>query len=364
VYFLGLAVDYDGTLACNGSVSPAAVKALQQLKETGLRLILVTGRELAHVKEPFPEFKIFDRIVAENGAVIYDPATEQEILIGASPPSSFVERLRELNVTPLAVGHSIVATWEPHQAAVLEAIREHGLEHQIVFNKGAVMVLPPGINKAAGLDQALKDLGLSFHNVIGVGDAENDQALLQNCGCAVAVANALPAGKQTSHACLTRNNGDGIIELIERIGREEASLVPVEVHGLRLGSNASQAMHLTPVGGNILISGKSGIGKSTLAISLTERMVEKRFQFCVFDPEGDYDDLENAVAVGDVKVSPVVDEVLALMEAGTNVVVNTQSLNVEERPRFFIDMLPRISALRTKTGRPHWLVSLIEWYLV
>ena len=299
MYFLALAVDYDGTLASNGSVSPATVNALKRLKETGRRLILVTGRELAHVKEAFPEFKIFDRIVAENGAVIYDPATEQEIVIGAGPPSSFVERLRELSITPLAIGRSIVATWEPHQAAVLEAIREHGLEHQIVFNKGAVMVLPPGINKAAGLETALKELGLSYHNVVGVGDAENDQAFLQNCGCAVAVANALPAVKQTSHICLTSDNGDGIIELIERIGREEASLMPVEVHGLLLGSNASQTVHLTPSGGNVLIAGKSGIGKSTLAIALTERMVEKRFQFCVFDPEGDYDDLENAVSVGE-----------------------------------------------------------------
>ena len=170
------------------------------------------------------------------------------------------------------------------------------------------------------------------------------------------MANALPAVKQTSHICLTSDNGDGVIELIERIGREEASLMPVEVHGLLLGSNASETVHLTPFGGNVLIAGKSGIGKSTLAIALTERMVEKRFQFCVFDPEGDYDDLENAVSVGEVKVPPVVDEVLELMEAGTNVVINTQSLNVEERPRFFIDMLPRVSALRTKTGRPHWLV--------
>jgi HAD superfamily hydrolase (TIGR01484 family) len=73
---------------------------------------------------------------------------------------------------------------------VIEAIRDLGLEHQIIFNKGAVMVLPPGVNKAAGLEAALKDLGLSRHNVVGVGDAENDQAFLQYCGCAAAVANA------------------------------------------------------------------------------------------------------------------------------------------------------------------------------
>jgi hypothetical protein len=113
---------------------------------------------------------------------------------------------------------------------------------------------------------------------------------------------------------------------------------------------------LKPFEGNILIAGKSGIGKSTLAIALTEHMVAERFQFCVFDPEGDYDDLENAVSVGDVKVPPVVDEALKLMKAGTNIVINTQSLSVGERPGFFADILPRVSALRTKTRRPHWLV--------
>ena len=61
---------------------------------------------------------------------------------------------------------------------MLEAIRDLGLELQVIFNKGAVMVLPSGVNKATGLDAALDELGLSPHNVVGVGDAENDHAFL------------------------------------------------------------------------------------------------------------------------------------------------------------------------------------------
>jgi hydroxymethylpyrimidine pyrophosphatase-like HAD family hydrolase len=342
--------------ASHGLVSPEAIKALEQFKETGRRLILVTGRELEHVKEPFPRLEIFDRVVAENGAVIYDPLGKKEIAIGAAPPAGFVKRLRELNVTPLSVGRSIVATWEPNQTVVLEAIRELGLELQIIFNKGAVMVLPPGINKAAGLEAALKDLGLSHHNVVGVGDAENDQAFLKTCGCAAAVANALSAVKKTAHLCLTRDHGDGVIELMERICREDAGLAPAEAHGILLGMDGSESVDLTPFGGNILIAGKSGIGKSTMAIALTEQMAAKQYQFCVFDPEGDYDDLENAVSVGDVKAPPVLDEALRLLQSGANVVINTQGLNMGERPGFFADMLPRVSALRAKTGRPHWLI--------
>jgi hydroxymethylpyrimidine pyrophosphatase-like HAD family hydrolase len=47
---------------------------------------------------------------------------------------------------------------------------------QVIFNKGAVMILPTGINKATGLAAALSDLKLSPHNVVGIGDAENDHA--------------------------------------------------------------------------------------------------------------------------------------------------------------------------------------------
>jgi hypothetical protein len=72
----------------------------------------------------------------------------------------------------------IVASWEPHQDTILHVIHDMALELQVIFHKGAVMVLPTGVNKATGLAAALKDLGLSAHNVCAIGDAENDHALL------------------------------------------------------------------------------------------------------------------------------------------------------------------------------------------
>ena len=61
----------------------------------------------------------------------------------------------------MSTGRVIVATWEPHETIVLETIRDLGLELQVIFNKGAVMVLPAGVNKATGLAAALEQLGLS-----------------------------------------------------------------------------------------------------------------------------------------------------------------------------------------------------------
>src|SRR5262249_21100045 len=141
----------------------------------------------------------------------------QEILLGDAPPSSFVEELRRRKVNPFSVGRSIVATWEPNEKIVLDAIRDLGLELQIIFNKGAVMVLPAGINKASGLAAALTRLKLSPLNVVGIGDAENDHAFLRACGCAVAVSNALPLVKADADIVTSEPRGAGVVATMRRI---------------------------------------------------------------------------------------------------------------------------------------------------
>jgi HAD superfamily hydrolase (TIGR01484 family) len=358
LYFLALVTDYDGTIARHGLVDTETCEALKRFKATGRRLVLVTGRELLDLKRVFAEIKLFDRVVAENGAVIYNPATEEERAIAAAPPMVFVEKLKQRKVEPLSVGRSIVATWEPHEITVLEVIRELGLELQIIFNKGAVMVLPPGMNKAAGLAAALAELELSAYNVVGVGDAENDHAFLHACGCAAAVANALPMVKEAADVVLDAEGGAGVVELMNRICAEDSRIIPPARHGILIGVDlAGTELYLEPHRGSVLIAGSSGIGKSTLATALTERMAEKRFEFCVFDPEGDYDELEHAVSIGDAKAPPNMDEALKLLrQVGANVVVNTQALAVSERPPFFAKLLSQVSRLRARTGRPHWLL--------
>jgi HAD superfamily hydrolase (TIGR01484 family) len=149
-----LATDYDGTLAHDGRVDEPTLEALQRIKESGRKLVLVTGRELDELLDVFPELDIFHRVVAENGALLYRPAEREEQTLAEPPPAEFVERLRARGVGPISVGRVIVATWEPHQSAVLDVVREMGLELQVIFNKGAVMVLPSGVNKATGLDAA------------------------------------------------------------------------------------------------------------------------------------------------------------------------------------------------------------------
>ncbi|TAK09528.1 MAG: HAD-IIB family hydrolase [Candidatus Manganitrophaceae bacterium] len=358
--YYALATDYDGTLATEGRVDDAALEALQRLRGSGRRLILVTGRELNDLFQVFPRIDLFERVVAENGALLYRPATKETKLLAKAPPAQFAETLRDRGVAPLSVGEVVVATWTPHEKTVLDAIRELGLELQVIFNKGAVMVLPSGVNKATGLAATLEELGLSPHNVVGVGDAENDHAFLNRCECSVAVANALPALKEQADWVTQGSRGAGVTELIERLlASDLAELAPrLKRHEILLGQRPEgEEVHLQPYGSSVLLAGTSGGGKSTFATGFLERLSEQGYQFCIVDPEGDYQNFEGAVVLGSPQRAPTVEEAVQLLEKpGQNAVINLLGVAREGRPAYFEGLLAALMELRARTGRPHWIV--------
>ncbi|MGI0485782.1 HAD-IIB family hydrolase [Pantanalinema rosaneae CENA516] len=356
--FLALAADYDGTLATNGQVNATTLAALKRLRESGRKLLLVSGRHLDDLNTVFPQLDLFDCVVVENGALLYIPATKEERILGDPPPAAFIQTLQEQNVQPLGVGRVIVSTWEPHETTVLQAIRDLGLELQIIFNKGAVMVLPSGINKASGLRAALTQLDLSPHNAVAIGDAENDHAMLDLCECSVAVANALPVVKDNVDWVTQGSRGDGVVELIDRLLTSDLEAIANQRHRIALGRQDDDTeVSIQPYGSSLLLAGTSGGGKSTLATGVLERLAEQGYQFCIIDPEGDYESFEGAVVMGDGNQPPNLSEVMDLLgKPDQNVILNLLAVKLEERPAFFAGLLPLLLELRASTGRPHWIV--------
>ncbi len=358
--YLVLACDFDGTVATDGSVRDETFAALQRLRDSGRKLILVTGREVEDLLRVFPRIDIFDRVVAENGALLYRPANREHKTLGEAPPAELVKALRGCGISPLSVGHCIVSTWQPHESKVLETIRDLGLELQVIFNKGAVMILPSGVNKATGLDAALLELGLSPHNCVGVGDAENDHALIRRCECGVAVANALPLVRERADWVTPSRNGEGVVELIDKlIAGDLADLEGrLSRHSIPVGTRAEgDEVRLDPYGLAVLVAGSSGSGKSTFATGFLERLAVQGYQFCIVDPEGDYALLEGSIVLGDKERPPTVAGALEVLEQpNRNVVVNLLGLALAERPAFFSRLLPGLQDLRSRTGRPHWIV--------
>jgi len=214
--YRALATDYDGTIAHDGRVDAGTIAALEHARTAGLRLLLVTGRELSDLANTFDRLDLIDRVVAENGAVLSDPAGGTLRTLAAAPPPGLVDRLTRANV-PVSIGHSIIATSEPHEQALREAIRESGADWHLIFNKGSVMALPSGVTKATGMLTALQELHILPEETVGVGDAENDLALLAASGLGVAVANALPSLKQAAALVTAGERGAGVAELIAQM---------------------------------------------------------------------------------------------------------------------------------------------------
>ena len=214
--YKALATDFDGTLAFDGVVDDETTYALKGARQQGLRLILVTGRELSDLFNTFSEVHLFDLVVAENGAVLHIPADGNVEVLAPGPPPAFVAALQRAGI-PLSVGHCIVATVIPHEHFVLQAIRDLGLEWHVIFNKEAVMALPSGVTKATGLEAALRALNLSPKDTVGIGDAQNDHSFLQACGLSVAVQNALPSLKEDVHLITNAERGAGVRELLDHL---------------------------------------------------------------------------------------------------------------------------------------------------
>ncbi|OKH39654.1 haloacid dehalogenase [[Phormidium ambiguum] IAM M-71] len=234
--YLALATDYDGTLATDGQVDDRTLAALQRWRDSGRKLILITGRQLDDLLQITTCLDFFDWVVAENGAMLYQPASKIEKLLAERPSAEFIQQLNDRiqkaseanqqqtsqefahiqsDYPIVGLGRIIVATWEPYSVEALALIQEMNLDLQVILNKGAVMILPKGIDKEAGLVAAAKELGISLNAIVGVGDAENDLAFLNVCGYSVAVANALPTVKNQVDLVTENSRGAGVIELIE-----------------------------------------------------------------------------------------------------------------------------------------------------
>jgi hydroxymethylpyrimidine pyrophosphatase-like HAD family hydrolase/energy-coupling factor transporter ATP-binding protein EcfA2 len=360
-----LAVDYDGTIATEGRLAPETARALARVRESGRKLLLVTGRLLPDLRRVCPDVEtLFDAIVAENGAVVYTPTRRDTRLLGGPPEPALIEALTHQEV-PFDVGASILATEAVLAERALTAIREAGVERTLVFNKDSLMLLPGGVTKGTGLLAALGSMALSAHNVVAVGDAENDHAFLALAECAVAVANAIPALQERADHVTRAPNGRGVIELIEEHVLDDLSaLLPTLTrHHLTLGHAADGTPVALPAHrASVLIVGPSESGKSTLTGLLVERIARAGRSLCLFDPEGDHQaftDLEGAIVLGGKteRALATPDEVGQLLQQPAGrLVLNLSALSMAEKVSYATKVLAVVSSVRAASGLPHWLI--------
>src|SRR5690349_1522840 len=345
--YVVLAAGFDGTLARDGRCDERCVDALREISATGRKLILVTGRELRRLLEVFPEARVFDYIVAENGAVLHRTATRHSEILGQAPPEILLQELRRRQIAPLSVGSSIITTRAEHREAVSDALRKLKLhlDYELVTNDEALLILPPGIDKASGIDEALRELGVSRHNLVAIGNAENDLPLFASAEHAVAVANAADSVKQAADRTTDGSYCDGFLELSrELVATDLVTAIPRRRVVLGKGED-QRDVTLAPGLDSLLISGAEVASRVMICNRLLEQLMEQDYQCCVIGadrsiptaaPRGVF---ANMSSWGDAHEAPRLTDVLTALEQPTHSIeINLAALPPETRP-VFVDAL-------------------------
>lgn len=358
-YFRAIALDFDGTLTDGGPPSPVVLAAIDRVRAAGLKTVLATGRILTELRDVFPMAeRYFDAIVVENGAAL----SLEGVLHTLSPPveNELDEALAGRGV-PYRRGQVLLATHAGFEDRIQDEIHRLGLECGLVYNRGELMILPPGVSKGFGLSKALEALGISYHNTIAVGDAENDQSLLTACEFGVAVADAVEGLRRHADLVLEQPDGAGVAALLDRIARgDDRSLVPTRWR-IRIGISADGCpAEMAASRVNLLITGRSKSGKSFAAGTITERLMELGYSVCLIDPEGDYTslgELHGVECLGGSGSPPDIDEVRRfLAHRFGSVIVDLSLVEPAKQADCTQRLLRALSADRQSSGLPHWVI--------
>ena len=211
-----IASDYDRTLTDESLViSENAVISLKNARKDGVKVFLVSGRKLSFLERVNQDRGFVDMIIAENGAIIYNPGDGRKILLG--------DGLDELKTAfsdvdfPVDIEEVIVATTAEYLEEVRAIIKKNNLSVDIELNRDDVMIMPAGVNKCTGVLKAAEICGVDRQHLAGIGDAENDLKLFAAAGTRVAVANAVQRLKDEADIVCSAPYGDGVSEFVRSI---------------------------------------------------------------------------------------------------------------------------------------------------
>jgi hydroxymethylpyrimidine pyrophosphatase-like HAD family hydrolase len=357
-----IATDFDGTVSQGDQLAPEAARALRRWREAGRVTVLVSGRSFEFLRDLQEREQAFDLIVAENGAVLYNPHSDEMRLPFGEVPDDLVDTLARLGI-PLWRGIAIAGTTLPYDDAVWVTSRELGLAVHVETNRNEVMLLPPGASKGAGLLLLLQNEGLSPRNLVAFGDAENDWSLLQAAEVKVAVANAVEGIKAIADHITPEAGPAGVANLIERYLLDGKPFdFPIRTaHHFSLDAAAEITLNAYDlVDREILIAGGSGYSKSWLACRLAEGLIGGGYQLLGLDPVGDLAALRrhsSCLSLGREEVPAISLIVQLLAETDLSLVLDLSRVpTLEEQVLYTTGLVRHVLEMRRRLGKPHWIL--------
>lgn len=209
-----LACDYDGTLTDNDRLSPSIEDTLRRVRTYGIKVALITGRRFDELLDICPQVDLFDLVVAENGALMYQPSNGELLFYGDPPPDSLAEALTAAGITFFA-GRVMYAIHRIDSQAVQAQLSRLNLNFRVLPNRDSAMILPEGVDKGAAIIHVTQKLNLDPAQAIAIGDGENDLEMFKVAGFSVAPANAIDKIKSRADIVYERTAGEAVEEFVK-----------------------------------------------------------------------------------------------------------------------------------------------------
>jgi len=219
-----VAVDIAGTLTDDRRrLYPEVIYALRKLEGAGIPVSIATGNSLMVAYKLAHYFGLTGPVIAENGAVVYDPKLRKRILIGDPEIGRRAMDLivRELGLTPSFTNRyrDVDFIFEKDREIDVDRIRklceEKKLEVRISDSKFLIHVCDKKVNKGTGLIEACKLRGIPITQVAAIGDSWIDIEMLKIVGLPIAVANSPEELKKVAKIVTRKPDGLGVVEAVE-----------------------------------------------------------------------------------------------------------------------------------------------------
>ena len=205
-----LATDFDRTLTDERlRLSPRALDAFRAARRAGLKIVVVSGRDLPFLAQEVGDAA--DLFVGENGCLVMAPGEDP---VPVCAVQSDLRKSFEAAVFPIEYQTIAASADVEHEDALRTMLTHARVDADLIRNKDRVMVLPRGVDKAAGLLRALALLNLDAARCAAAGDGENDVVMLQSVGYGIAVANAVPEVKAVATHVTARVGGEGVADWV------------------------------------------------------------------------------------------------------------------------------------------------------
>lgn len=263
-----IALDMDGTLLMSDkSIHPDTARDIAFAAEQGVHMVYCSGRDIVELEPYTGDLPQIRYGICTSGSVVYDFQEKRNIFRLAVPQKTVLEIIRLVGektgmIHFLGDGKSItcreqIEHMEDYRmgiykelyrrvATAVESMREEALRHDSIakvniyfrsaedrdgaFQKlkhlplsfaraeeTSLEMTAPGVSKALGLEKLAEYLGIPMEETAGIGDSDNDSAVLLAAGLSVAMGNAEDQIKEMCDMITDDNDHNGVGKAILKI---------------------------------------------------------------------------------------------------------------------------------------------------